>query len=162
MTGKQRIGIGHDVHRFVTGRKLILGGIVIPYEKGLDGWSDADALIHAVIDALLGAAGMGDIGRHFPPGDSAYKGISSIKLLARVKSLLTDSGWQTGNIDASIITERPRLSDYIDNMRTKISQTLGIAIEQVNIKAGTSEGLGFTGRGEGIEVFAVALIENIG
>src|SRR5512137_163991 len=127
MTGKQRIGIGHDVHRLVIGRKLILGGIVIPYEKGLDGWSDADALIHAVIDALLGAAGLGDIGRHFPPGDAAYKGISSIKLLARVKNLLADGRWQVGNIDASIIAEQPHLSGYIESMRTEISRTLGIA-----------------------------------
>lgn len=161
MAVRQRIGIGHDVHQFMAGRKLVLGGIEIPYEKGLEGWSDADALTHAIIDALLGAAGMGDIGRHFPPGHPEYKGISSIKLLARVNDLLTGAGWQVGNIDTTIITEQPRLSSYIENMRTELSQTLRTAINQVNIKAGTSEGMGFTGRGEGIEVFAVALIENI-
>ncbi len=161
MAGKQRIGIGHDVHRFVAGRKLVLGGVEIPYEKGLDGWSDADALIHAIIDALLGAAGMGDIGRHFPPGNPDYKGISSLKLLAIVERLLTKTRWRVGNIDTTIITEQPRLSSYIESMRIEISRILDISIDQVNIKAGTSEGMGFTGRGEGIEVFAVALIEII-
>ncbi len=158
MAGKQRIGIGHDVHRFVAGRKLVLGGVEIPYEKGLDGWSDADALIHAIIDALLGAAGMGDIGRHFPPGNPDYKGISSLKLLAIVERLLTKAQWRVGNIDTTIITEQPRLNSYIESMRIEISRILDISIDQVNIKAGTSEGMGFTGRGEGIEVFAVALI----
>lgn len=161
MAGKQRIGIGHDVHRFITGRRLILGGIEIPYEKGLEGWSDADVLLHAIIDALLGAAGLGDIGQHFPPGNPEYKGISSLVLLAKVNDLLTGAGWQVGNIDTTIITEQPRLNLHIKNMGIKISSTLNTSTEKINIKAGTSEGLGFTGRGEGIEVFAVALIENI-
>jgi 2-C-methyl-D-erythritol 2,4-cyclodiphosphate synthase len=161
MAGKQRIGIGHDVHRFVAGRRLILGGVDIPYEKGLDGWSDADALVHAVIDALLGAAGIGDIGRHFPSGDAAYKGISSLVLLGKVKEKLDAAGWVVGNIDSSIIAERPRLSGFIDKMRDEISRMLEIPADRVNIKAGTSEGLGFTGRGEGIEVFAVALIDGV-
>jgi 2-C-methyl-D-erythritol 2,4-cyclodiphosphate synthase len=161
MAVRQRIGIGHDVHRFVTGRKLVLGGIEIPYEKGLEGWSDADALIHAIIDALLGASGMGDIGRHFPPGNPEYKGVSSLMLLVKVDSLMTRAGWQIGNIDTTIIAEQPRLSSYIEKMRTEISHTLRMPIDRINIKAGTSEGMGFTGRGEGIEVFAVALIENI-
>ena len=160
MAGKQRIGIGHDVHRFVTGRRLILGGVEIPFEKGLDGWSDADALIHAIIDALLGAAGLGDIGRHFPPGQSEYKDISSLILLDKVKDELNGVGWQVGNIDATIIAEKPRLSGFMDRMRGEISRVLGIPSDRVNIKAGTSEGMGFTGRGEGIEVLAVALIEN--
>jgi 2-C-methyl-D-erythritol 2,4-cyclodiphosphate synthase len=161
MAGKQRIGIGHDVHRFVTGRRLILGGVDIPYDKGLDGWSDADALVHAIIDALLGAAGLGDIGRHFPPGSAEYKGISSLVLLERVKDELNEVGWRVGNIDASIIAEKPRLSGFMDKMRGEISRALGIPAYLVNIKAGTSEGLGFTGREEGIEVLAVALIENL-
>jgi 2-C-methyl-D-erythritol 2,4-cyclodiphosphate synthase len=161
MTGKQRIGIGHDVHRFVDGRKLVLGGVTIPYEKGLDGWSDADALIHAIIDALLGAAGMGDIGRHFPPGNPEYKGISSLKLLMKVNDLLNSAGWRVGNIDSTIITEQPRLSSFIEKMCIEISHTLSMPTDRINIKAGTSEGMGFTGRGEGLEVLAVALIENI-
>ncbi len=162
MSGKQRIGIGHDVHRLVTGRRLILGGVDIPYEKGLEGWSDADALIHAIIDALLGAAGLGDIGRHFPPGSIEYKGISSLILLNKVKEELNGVGWQVGNIDATIIAEKPRLSGFMDRMRGEISRALGIPAYLVNIKAGTSEGLGFTGRGEGIEVLAVASIESLG
>ena len=161
MAGKQRIGIGHDVHRLVAGRRLVLGGVEIPHEKGLDGWSDADALVHAVIDALLGAAGLGDIGRHFPPGVAEYKDISSIVLLKKVKGELGEGGWQVGNIDATIIAEQPRLSGFINRMRVELSQSLGIRPDQVNVKAGTSEGLGFTGRGEGIEVIAVALIEQV-
>jgi 2-C-methyl-D-erythritol 2,4-cyclodiphosphate synthase len=162
MAGKQRVGIGHDVHRFVAGRRLILGGVDIPYEKGLEGWSDADALVHAIIDSLLGAAGMGDIGRHFPSGVAEYKGISSLILLDKIKGELNNAGWQVGNIDATIIAEKPRLSGFIDRMRGEISRTLGIPADRVNVKAGTSEGMGFTGRGEGIEVLAVALIEGTG
>ena len=160
MSGKHRIGIGHDVHGFVPGRRLVLGGVEIPYEKGLDGWSDADALIHAVVDALLGAAGLGDIGRHFPPGVAEFKGISSIVLLKRVGVKLKENGWQVGNIDATVITEQPRLSPYFDRMRKEMGQTLGISPERVNVKAGTNEGMGFTGRGEGLEVLAVALLES--
>ncbi len=160
MASKFRVGIGHDVHRFVPGRRLVLGGVEIPYEKGLDGWSDADALVHAVIDALFGAAGMGDIGRHFPPGLAEYKDISSLVLLKRTGAELAKKGWQIGNIDATIIAEKPRLSDFIDRMCEEISGALGIPAARVNVKAGTSEGMGFTGRGEGIEVLAVALVEN--
>ena len=161
MASRQRIGIGHDVHRFAAGRRLILGGVRIPHEKGLEGWSDADALIHAIIDALLGAAGLGDIGRHFPPGVAEYKDISSIVLLKKVKSELHEGGWKIGNIDATIIAEQPRLIGFIDRMRIELSKSLGIKPDQVNVKAGTSEGLGFTGRGEGIEVIAVAMIEEV-
>jgi 2-C-methyl-D-erythritol 2,4-cyclodiphosphate synthase len=139
---------------------LVLGGVEIPFERGLEGWSDADALIHAIIDALLGAAGLGDIGGHFPPGVPEYKDISSLKLLERVAKELGGGGWEVGNIDATILAERPRLSGHIDAMRQKLAQTLGAEPSQVNIKAGTSEGMGFVGRGEGIEVFAVALIEH--
>ena len=149
------------MHRLVTGRKLVLGGVDIPFEKGLDGWSDADALIHAIIDALLGAAGLGDIGRHFPPGVPEYKGISSLKLLGTVRDKLTAEGWEPGNIDATIIAERPRLSGHIDDMRHKLADALGVSPTQVNVKAGTNEGMGFAGRGEGIEVFAVALLEHV-
>ncbi len=161
MVAKQRIGVGHDVHRLVAGRRLVLGGVDIPFEKGLEGWSDADALIHAVIDALLGAAGLGDIGRHFPPGVEEYKGISSLNLLDRVRTELSKAGWEVGNIDATVIAERPRLSGYMKEMQEKLGQSLGISPEQVNVKAGTNEGMGFTGRGEGIEVIAVALIERV-
>ncbi len=160
--GKQRTGIGHDVHRLVSGRKLVLGGVEISHDKGLDGWSDADALIHAIIDALLGAAGLGDIGRHFPPGAAEYKGISSLTLLGRVRDELDQGGWRVGNVDATVVAEQPRLSPYIDRMRQSVAQGLGIAAAQVNVKAGTSEGMGFTGRGEGIEVIAVATIEAAG
>ena len=138
----------------------MLGGVEIPFERGLEGWSDADALIHAIIDALLGAAGLGDVGRHFPPGVAEYKDISSLKLLEVVTKELGGVGWEVGNIDVTILAERPRLSGHIDAMRQKLAQTLGIEPSQVNVKAGTSEGMGFVGRGEGIEVFAVALIEH--
>ncbi len=158
---KSRIGVGHDVHRLVAGRRLVLGGVDIPFEKGLDGWSDADALIHSIIDALLGAAGLGDIGRHFPPGGAEYKGIPSLRLLERTKEKLATDGWKAGNIDATIIAEKPRLSGYMDEMRRKVADALGILATQVNVKAGTNEGMGFTGRGEGIEVIAVALIERV-
>jgi len=144
----------------VSGRKLVLGGVEIPFERGLEGWSDADALIHAIIDALLGAAGLGDVGRHFPPGVAEYKDISSLKLLEVVTKELGGVGWEVGNIDVTILAERPRLSGHIDAMRQTLAQTLGIEPSQVNVKAGTSEGMGFVGRGEGIEVFAVALIEH--
>jgi 2-C-methyl-D-erythritol 2,4-cyclodiphosphate synthase len=157
--GRPRIGIGHDVHRLVPGRRLVLGGVDIPFDKGLDGWSDADALIHAIIDALLGAAGLGDIGRHFPPGAAEYMGISSLTLLERVRDELDRGGWRVGNVDATVVAEKPRLSGHVDLMRQRLSQALGVSPAQVNVKAGTGEGLGFTGRGEGIEVIAVALIE---
>jgi 2-C-methyl-D-erythritol 2,4-cyclodiphosphate synthase len=154
-----RVGIGHDVHRLVAGKALILGGVEIPHDRGLDGWSDADALIHAVIDALLGAAGLGDIGRHFPPGAAEYRGVSSLKLLERTRDKLAEAGWSVGNIDATVIAEAPRLSGYIGGMRDRMGNALAIDSERINVKAGTNEGMGFTGRGEGIEVLAVAMIE---
>ena len=155
---KMRVGIGYDVHPLTRGRKLVLGGVDIPFERGLNGWSDADVLTHAVIDALLGAAGLGDIGNHFPPGELEYKDISSLVLLKRVKDELMEKGWLIENIDATIVAEQPRLRDFIDQMREKLSQTLGITLNQVSVKASTSNQLGSIGRGEGIAAYAVALI----
>jgi len=161
MESKIRIGIGYDVHSLTPGRRLVLGGIEIPFDKGLSGWSDADVLTHAIIDALLGAAVLGDIGSHFPPGEPQYKDISSLALLKRVKAKLAESGWQVGNVDATIVAEQPRLRDFIDGMRQKLSQTLGIALSQVSVKASTSDQLGFIGRGEGIAAYAIALIQGV-
>jgi 2-C-methyl-D-erythritol 2,4-cyclodiphosphate synthase len=158
VAARDRIGIGNDVHRLVPGRRLVLGGVEIPYERGLEGWSDADALIHAVIDALLGAAGLGDIGQHFPPGVAEWKDISSLELLRRVVAELAEKGWAVGNIDATIVAEAPRLSGYFVRMRREMGKALGVAEERISVKAGTSEGMGFTGRGEGIAVMAVVLI----
>ncbi len=158
MADKIRVGIGYDVHPLVPGRRLVLGGVEIPFEKGLSGWSDADVLSHAVIDALLGAAALGDIGSHFPPGDSEYKDISSLRLLKRVKEKIATEGYLIDNIDATIVAERPKLRDYIDRMREQLSRTLDITINQVSVKASTSNRLGFEGRGEGIAAQAVALI----
>ena len=155
-----RVGIGYDVHPLVPGRRLVLGGIDIPFDKGLSGWSDADVLTHAIIDALLGAAALGDIGSHFPPGEPKYKGISSLTLLKRVGSELAENGWQVNNVDATIVAEQPKLRDFIDGMRKQLSQTLGIAPSQVSVKASTSSQLGFIGRGEGIAAWAVTLIES--
>lgn len=154
-----RIGSGYDVHRLVTDRDLIVGGVNIPYEKGLLGHSDADVLLHAIMDALLGAAALGDIGKHFPDSDMKYKGISSIKLMEHVKSLLTQEGYQVGNIDATIIAQAPKFRPYIDDMRKNIANAMGIELDQVNVKATTEEGLGFTGEGLGIAASAVCLIE---
>ena len=154
-----RIGVGYDVHSLAPGRRLVLGGVDIPFDKGLSGWSDADALTHAVIDALLGAAALGDIGSHFPPGDPQYKGISSLVLLKIVKDELEGNGWRIVNIDATILAERPRFRDYIDGMRRQLGQVLGIDISRVGVKASTSAGMGFVGREEGMAVYAVALIE---
>ncbi|HUV75372.1 MAG TPA: 2-C-methyl-D-erythritol 2,4-cyclodiphosphate synthase [Dehalococcoidales bacterium] len=159
MSGKLRAGIGYDVHSLTPGRRLVLGGVDIPFEKGLSGWSDADVLTHAVIDALLGAAALGDIGSHFPPGESEYKDISSLVLLGRVKDKLAENGWRVNNVDATIVAEKPRLSDYIDQMRQQLSQTLGINTSQVSVKASTSDKLGYIGRGEGIAACAVATVE---
>lgn len=159
MNGKVRAGIGYDVHPLVPGRKLVLGGIDIPFDRGLSGWSDADALTHAIIDALLGAAARGDIGSHFPPGEPQYKDISSLVLLEKVRKELTENDWQVVNIDATILAERPRLRDFTDRMRQQLSKTLGISISQLSVKASTSNGLGFVGRGEGIAAYAIALIE---
>ena len=153
-----RIGIGYDVHPLTQGRRLVLGGMDIPFDKGLDGWSDADVLTHAVIDALLGAAALGDIGRHFPPGDPEYKDISSLVLLKKVRDKLAEKGWLIDNVDATIVAERPRLRDYIDKMREQLSQTLEIDIGQVSVKASTSNQVGSIGRGEGIAAQVVALI----
>ncbi len=154
-----RIGIGYDAHRLVKGRPLVLGGVNVPNDLGLDGWSDADVLVHAIIDALLGAAGLGDIGTHFPANDPAYKDISSIVLLGRTCEMLRTRGWRVGNIDATIIAERPALQPFAEQMRQNISQALSITASQVGIKATTTEGLGFAGRGEGIAAYAVSLIE---
>ncbi len=159
MNAKLRLGIGYDVHSLTPGRRLILGGVEIPFDRGLSGWSDADVLTHAIIDALLGAAALGDIGSHFPPGDPQYKDISSLVLLAKIRDELAKNGWQVNNIDATVVAERPRLRDFIDQMRQQLSQTLGININQVSVKAKTSDQLGFVGRGEGIAACAVATLE---
>jgi len=156
-----RIGIGYDIHPLTQGRRLVLGGIDIPFGKGLSGYSDADVLTHAIIDALLGAAVLGDIGSHFPPGEPQYKDISSLALLERVRDKLRENGWRVNNIDATIVAEQPKLRDFIDGMRKQLSQTLGIALGQVSVKASTSAQLGSVGRGEGVAAFAVALIESI-
>lgn len=153
-----RVGLGYDVHRFSRDRDLVLGGVKISYEFGLLGHSDADCLLHAICDALLGAAGLGDIGRHFSDTDPAYKGISSLILLEKVVKLLHDEGWDIANIDSTIIAQSPRLAPYIDAMKKNISSVLGVDIDAVNIKATTTEGLGFEGKGEGIAAKAVALI----
>ena len=155
-----RIGTGYDVHPLVAGRKLVLGGIEIPFDRGLDGWSDADVLAHAVMDALLGAAALGDIGRHFPPGDTAYKDASSLVLLGKVGKKLAESGYRVVNVDATVIAERPKLAGYIDAMRGKLAESLGIDTGQVSVKASTNNGVGAIGRGEGIAALAAALIED--
>lgn len=154
-----RIGTGYDVHRLVEDRKLVLGGVEIPYTLGLLGHSDADVLVHAVMDALLGAAALGDIGRHFPDSDPAYKGISSIELLRRVREKIEFSGYRVGNIDATVIAQRPKLAPYIDTMKANIAEALMIDASRVNVKATTEEGLGFTGEGLGIAAQAVCLLE---
>lgn len=153
-----RIGMGYDVHRLVEGRDLIMGGVTIPYDKGLLGHSDADVLLHAISDALLGAAALGDIGKHFPDTDPAYKGISSLLLLEKVGELLEDKGYLIENIDATIIAQAPKMRPYIDTMRENIAKALRIDMEQVNVKATTEEGLGFTGSGEGISSQAICLL----
>lgn len=153
-----RVGYGYDVHAFADGRRLILGGVEIPADRGLLGHSDADVLLHAIADALLGAAGLGDIGRHFPDDDPAYKDVSSVKLLAHVHRLLTDQGWRVGNVDATIVAERPRLGPYVADMVHCISETLDIEPEAVNVKATTSERLGFVGAGEGIAAHAAVTL----
>lgn len=156
-----RIGTGYDVHRLAEDRALILGGVVIPYEKGLLGHSDADVLLHAIMDALLGAAALGDIGRHFPDSDEKYKGISSLELLKEVKSLLDEELLIVENIDATIIAQKPKMAPYLQEMRANIAEVLQIDISQVNVKATTEEGLGFTGSGEGIASQAVCLLESV-
>ena len=150
-----RVGLGYDVHKLVEGRELILGGVTIPYEKGLLGHSDADVLVHAIMDALLGAAALGDIGKHFPDTDPQYKGISSIKLLEHVGKLLDEHLYVIENIDATIIAQKPKMAPHIQVMRENIASALGIEVEQVNVKATTEEGLGFTGTGDGISSQAI-------
>ncbi len=154
-----RIGHGYDVHRLVEGRALILGGVNVPYEKGLLGHSDADVLTHAVMDALLGAACLGDIGRHFPDSDPAYAGADSLALLRAVMSLLEDRGYALGNLDATILAQAPKLAPHIPQMRANLAQAMGVEADQVSVKATTEEGLGFTGQGLGIAAHAVALLE---
>ncbi|WP_028509432.1 2-C-methyl-D-erythritol 2,4-cyclodiphosphate synthase [Ruminococcus sp. NK3A76] len=153
-----RIGHGYDVHRLVTGRKLILGGVDIPYEKGLDGHSDADVLVHAIMDSLLGALALGDIGRHFPDTDPAYKGADSIELLKRVREIIAGQGYTVGNIDSTVCAQRPKLAPFIAAMRENIAAALDIDISQVSVKATTEEKLGFTGEGLGISATAVCLL----
>lgn len=154
-----RIGQGYDVHRLVEGRKLIIGGVEIPHEKGLDGHSDADVLIHAIMDALLGAAALGDIGVLFPDTDDAYKGADSMKLLEKVNEAILAEGYKISNIDATIIAQAPKMRPYIDQMRENIAKVLILGTDQVNVKATTEEKLGFTGRKEGISAIAVTLLE---
>ena len=153
-----RTGIGFDVHRLVEGRKLILGGVDIPYEKGLDGHSDADVLIHAIMDALLGAGKLGDIGRHFPDTSSEYKGISSLELLRRVGGLLEKEGLEIINIDSVVMAQAPKLARHIPSMEKNLAETLALDLDRINVKATTTEHLGFTGRKEGIAVTATALL----
>ena len=153
-----RVGMGYDVHKLTEGRDLILGGVNIPWEKGLLGHSDADVLIHAVMDALLGAAALGDIGKHFPDTDPAYKGISSVKLLLHVTELLKQNGYSIGNIDATIIAQKPKMAPHIAQMRKNMAVAMQIPEDCLNIKATTEEGLGFTGRGEGIAAQAICLL----
>ncbi len=156
-----RIGHGYDVHRLVEGRKLIMGGVDIPWEKGLLGHSDADVLLHAIADAILGALAMGDIGKHFPDTDPAFKGANSMKLLAHVVGLAGQKGYAVGNLDATIIAQKPKMAPHIQAMRENIAKVCGVDAERINVKATTEEGLGFTGTGEGISSHAVVLMERI-
>lgn len=156
-----QFGIGFDIHPLIEGRKLVLGGVAIPFDRGLDGWSDADVLTHAIIDALLGATAMGDIGMHFPPGKTEYQNISSLKLLTEIKDKLTVNHWQINNIDATIIAEKPRLRDYIESMREKLHHTLGLTINQVSIKASTANQVGALGNEEAIAALAIASVQKV-
>ena len=156
-----RVGMGYDVHKLVEGRDLIIGGVKIPHTLGLLGHSDADVLLHAIMDALLGAAALGDIGKHFPDTDPKYKGISSIRLLEHVAGLIAEKGYIVENIDATIIAQRPKMAPYIEQMRKNIADTLGLDVDQVNVKATTEEGLGFTGPGEGISSQAITLLTSV-
>ena len=156
-----RIGYGYDVHRLVPGRALVLGGVTVPFEKRLLGHSDADVLTHAVMDALLGAAALGDIGKLFPDSDAAYAGADSIALLRRVTALLREHGWQVGNVDATVVAQAPKLAPYIPEMRRRLAEAMGLDVDCVSVKATTEERLGFTGSGEGMAAHAVALIERL-
>ena len=155
-----RIGMGYDVHKLVEGRPLILGGVRIPYEKGLLGHSDADCLVHAIMDSLLGAAALGDIGRHFPDTDDSFKDADSMVLMEHVRDMLYEAGYSIGNIDATIIAQKPKMAPFVEEMRTRIAETLRIEIDRINIKATTEEGMGFTGEGLGITCQSIALLEN--
>lgn len=156
-----RVGIGYDAHPLVSGRRLVLGGVEVPFGKGLSGHSDADVLTHAIIDALLGAAGLKDIGHQFPPEDSKYKDISSLVLLKEVDKLIKAKGFKVGNVDAVVVAQEPQLSPFISEMCGRLSQALAIASEQVTVKATTTEGLGFAGREEGMAAYAIALVEEV-
>ncbi len=156
---KLRVGHGYDVHRLTEGRALILGGVTVPFDRGLLGHSDADVLTHAVMDALLGAAALGDIGKLFPDSDAAYAGADSIALLERVTALLREHGWQVGNVDATVVAQTPKLAPYIPEMRRRLAEAMGLDVDCVSVKATTEERLGFTGSGEGMAAHAVALIE---
>ena len=158
---KLRVGHGYDVHRLVEGRALILGGVTVPFDRGLLGHSDADVLTHAVMDALLGAAALGAIGKLFPDSDAAYAGADSIALLERVTALLREHGWQVGNVDATVVAQAPRLAPYIPEMRRRLAEAMGLDVDCVSVKATTEERLGFTGSGEGMAAHAVALIERL-
>lgn len=157
-----RIGHGYDVHRLTQGRRLILGGVDIPWDRGLLGHSDADVLTHAVMDALLGAAGLGDIGKAFPDTDPAYEGADSVALLERVARMIGQAGYRVGNVDATVLAQRPKLLPHIPQMRSNLARAMGVAEGRVNVKATTEEGLGFTGRGEGVAAHAVVLLEEDG
>ncbi|MFA4910710.1 MAG: 2-C-methyl-D-erythritol 2,4-cyclodiphosphate synthase [Desulfobacteria bacterium] len=156
-----KVGFGYDVHQLVEGRKLILGGVEIPYKEGLLGHSDGDVLLHAICDALLGAIGAGDLGKHFPENDLKSKGISSLELLRVVKILKEERGFRTNNIDCTVVAQNPKLAEYIPNMEKSIAGVLGIDAKKVNVKATTTEGLGFTGKGEGIAAYAVVSVRSI-
>ena len=156
-----RIGHGYDVHRLAAGRKLMLGGVEVPFEKGLDGHSDADVLVHAIMDAMLGAAALGDIGKLFPDNDDAYLGADSIDLLKKIRSVLRENGWALSNLDATVIAQRPKLAPYIDKMRKTIASALKTDVQNISVKATTEERLGFTGNGEGIAAHAVCLIVRV-
>lgn len=158
---KLRVGHGYDVHRLTEGRALILGGVTVPFDQGLLGHSDADVLTHAVMDALLGAAALGDIGKLFPDSDAAYAGADSIALLERVTALLREHGWQVGNVDATVVAQAPKLAPYVPDMRRRLAEAMGLDVDCVSVKATTEERLGFTGSGEGMAAHAVALIERL-
>ena len=158
---KLRVGHGYDVHRLTEGRALILGGVTVPFDQGLLGHSDADVLTHAVMDALLGAAALGDIGKLFPDSDAAYAGADSIALLERVTALLREHGWQVGNVDATVVAQTPKLAPYVPEMRRRLAEAMGLDVDCVSVKATTEERLGFTGSGEGMAAHAVALIERL-
>lgn len=155
---KLRVGMGYDVHRLVEGRPLILGGVEVPFELGLAGHSDADVLLHVVIDAMLGAAGLGDIGTYFPPSDPSIEGISSVDMLARVNVLVREHGWRVENVDGTIVAQRPRLSPHVGRMRAVIANTLGVEEDVISVKSKTTDGLGFTGTGDGMAAYCVALL----